>query len=314
VRSSAPASLTAATGPKRGMRGHSAVAGWRCGVTVAGVADLVSSRSTQTSRRALPAPVKAAGGPGRDFFTGVMFLLRGLGMYARSPRLMLLGVIPALISAVVIVSAVVLVVYFSGDLANLMTPYAQSWAPGLRDMLRALIVVALVVVVAVLAVLVYAALTLLIGEPFYEAISNRVEDRLGGVPGAVHVPMGRMIRHSLVDSVRLFIFTLLCGVPLFLGGLIPVVGETVVPALTALVGSWVLALELTGVAFERRGLRYVHRRQVLRQRRSLALGFGLTTFVCFLIPLGAVLVMPAAVAGATLMTRHLYGLPTSSAQ
>jgi len=274
------------------------------------VADLVSSRS---SSRGAPAPVKAVGGAGRDFFSGVMFLLRGLGMYARSPRLMLLGLIPALISAVVIVAAVALLIYFAEDVAGFMTPWAQDWSPGVRDTLRALVEVALVVVVLVLAVLLYTALTLLIGEPFYEAISQRVEERLGGLPDEVHVPMGRMIVRSTVDSIRLFVFATMVGIPLFLGGLIPVFGETAVPVLTAVFGGWVLALELTGVPFERRGLRFVQRRAVLRQRRSLALGFGLATFVCFLIPLGAVLVMPAAVAGATLLTRRVYGLPTSTA-
>jgi CysZ protein len=268
----------------------------------------------QLSRRSVPAPVKAVGGAGKDFLDGAMFLLRGLGMFARSPRLMLLGLIPALISAVVIISAVVLVIYVAGDLAGFMTPFAQTWSTGVRDTLRVLIVIALIVVVVALAVLLYTALTLLIGEPFYEAISHRVEERLGGVPDEVHVPMARMVMHSLVDSLRLFVFALLVGIPLFLGGLIPGVGETVVPVLAALVSGWVLVLELTTVPFERRGLRYTQRRQVLRQRRPLALGFGVATFVCFLIPLGAVLVMPAAVAGATLMTRRVYGLPTSAAQ
>src|SRR5690349_17411983 len=133
-----------------------------------------------------------------------MFLLRGLGMYARSPRIMLLGLIPALISAVVVVSAVVLVIYFAGDLAAFMTPFAQSWSTGVRDTLRVLIVIALIVVVVALAILLYTALTLLIGEPFYEAISHRVEEGLGRVPHEVHVPMARMVIHSLVDSVRLF--------------------------------------------------------------------------------------------------------------
>jgi CysZ protein len=268
----------------------------------------------ESSRRTAAAPVKAVGGAGRDFFTGVGFLLRGLGMYARSPRLLLLGLIPAFISAVVVVAVVALVVYFSGDLADLMTPYAQDWSPALRDTLHALIVIALVVVVAVLAVLLYTALTLLIGEPFYEAISHRVEERLGGVPNEVNVPMGRMIWHSLVDSVRLFAFAVIVGIPLFLTGLIPVVGQTVVPVLTAVFSGWMLTLELTGVPFERRGLRLVQRRQLLRRNRPLALGFGVATFVCFLIPLGAVFVMPAAVAGATLMTRRVYGLPTAPAE
>jgi CysZ protein len=37
----------------------------------------------------------------------------------------------------------------------------------------------------------------------------------------------------------------------------------------------------------------------------MALGFGAATFVSFLIPLGAIVVMPAAVAGATLLSRRI---------
>ena len=50
-------------------------------------------------------------------------------------------------------------------------------------------------------------------------------------------------------------------------------------------------------------------RRALRRNRWLALGFGVSVFVGFVIPLGAVLLMPAAVIGATLLTRYLYGLP-----
>ena len=35
----------------------------------------------------------------------------------------------------------------------------------------------------------------------------------------------------------------------------------------------------------------------------MAIGFGAAVFVCFLIPLGAILVMPAAVAGGTVLAR-----------
>jgi CysZ protein len=48
---------------------------------------------------------------------------------------------------------------------------------------------------------------------------------------------------------------------------------------------------------------------MLRSRRPMALGFGVATFVCFLIPGGAILIMPAAVAGATVLSRRLFNLP-----
>ena len=86
-------------------------------------------------------------------------------------------------------------------------------------------------------------------------------------------------------------------------------GQIIAPILAGTLGGWVLALELTSVPFERRGKRFRERRAMLRARRPMAIGFGVATFVCFLIPLGAVLVMPAAVAGATIMSRRLFGLP-----
>jgi CysZ protein len=48
---------------------------------------------------------------------------------------------------------------------------------------------------------------------------------------------------------------------------------------------------------------------VLRANRPLTLGFGVAVFLCFLIPLGAILLMPAAIAGATLLSRRALGRP-----
>ena len=59
--------------------------------------------------------------------------------------------------------------------------------------------------------------------------------------------------------------------------------------------------------FERRGLYYRHRKQALRQNRMMTLGFGSATFLSFLIPFMAVIVMPAAVVGATLLARRILG-------
>ena len=68
---------------------------------------------------------------------------------------------------------------------------------------------------------------------------------------------------------------------------------------------WILALELTSVPFERRGLRFADRKRALRQHRPMARGFGAATFLCTVIPLFTVIAMPAAVAGATLLSRRI---------
>jgi CysZ protein len=248
--------------------------------------------------------------PARDFVTGIGMLGKGIATYGRSPGLLLLGLLPAFISFALLFTGFVFVLYFIGPEARAATWFASGWPEGLRELVRALAAVAIIVAFVFLSFIFYVGLTLAIGDPFYEKISVRVEDRLGGVPNAVNLPWWKEIRRSIGEALRLLVFSVVVAVLVFAVGLLPVAGQIAGPVIGALVGGWALAVELTGIAFARRGVRLRERRRILRGRRWLALGFGVSVFVCFLIPLGAILVMPAAVAGATLLTRHVYGLPT----
>jgi len=241
----------------------------------------------------------------RQFLTGAGLLGRGLGLVLRSPRLLALGLLPALISGALYAVALVVLVDFLPRLSAATTWFADGWATGWRDLIRVLAGVGLVGVALLLGILTFTAVTLLIGDPFYERISELVEDRFGGVPDGVEVGFWRSLARSLVDSVRLVGLSILVGIPLFVLGLLPFVGQTVIPALGAAIGGWLLALELTGVPFQRRGQRLRHRRKALRAQLPLTLGFGVAVFLCFLLPLGAVLLMPAAIAGGTLLSRKI---------
>jgi len=245
----------------------------------------------------------------REFVTGAGLLGRGLGQVLRRPGLFGLGVLPALISGLLYAAALVTLITFLGDLTSAVTWFADDWATGWRDALRIFAGLALLGVAGLLTVLTFTAVTLLIGDPFYEKISGLVEARYGGVPDEVEISLGRSLARSLVDSLRLIGLSVLFGIPLFAAGFIPVVGQTVVPVVGGAIGGWLLAVELTGVPFQRRGQRLRHRRAALRADRPTALGFGVAVFACFLIPLGAVLLMPAAVVGGTLLSRKALGLP-----
>ncbi|WP_233604358.1 EI24 domain-containing protein [Micromonospora sp. HM5-17] len=257
-----------------------------------------------------------AGRAGRfvsDFTTGVGLFFRGLGSYVRNPGLVLLGVVPALISGTLYLAGFVALVYYAADLAELVTPFADDWSGWTRTGTRLIAGLAIVGLGGLLGALTFTAVTLVIGDPFYEAISQRVEAWYGGVPNEVEVPWWRSLLRSIVDSLRLVLRSALIGIPLFVAGFIPIVGQVVVPVIAALIGGWFLAVELVGVPFYRRGMRLDDRRRVLREHRPLALGFGVAVFVCFLIPLGAVLLMPAAVTGAALLSRRILNQPLDRA-
>ncbi|MEV4635999.1 EI24 domain-containing protein [Actinoplanes sp. NPDC049548] len=252
----------------------------------------------------------ATGGALREFLAGAGLLGRGLGLVLRSPRLLGLGLVPAVIAGLLYTAAVITLIAFVGDLASAVTWFADDWATFWRDLVRVLAGAALLGLGGLLLVLTFTAVTLLIGDPFYEKISGLVEQRYGGVPDEVEVPLLASLGRSLRDSLRLIGLSILVGIPLFVAGFIPVVGQTVVPVVGGAVAGWLLAVELTGVPFQRRDKRLRERRAALRTRRPLALGFGVAVFACFLIPLGAVLLMPAAVAGGALLSRKVLGLPT----
>jgi CysZ protein len=242
----------------------------------------------------------------RDFFTGIGIFFRGFKMYGTDPGLIVLGLIPALIAGILLIGLFVLLVVFIDNLAKDVTWFANDWSAGPRESIQLLAGISLVGLFALLAIVTFTSITLAIGDPFYEKISERVESRLGGSTATtVQLPWYKEFVRGIGESVRMIAISAMIGIPLFLLGFIPGVGQTVIPVLGALFGGWFLAVELVGVPFARRGIRLAQRRKMLKTRRSMAIGFGAAVFLCFLIPLGAILVMPAAVAGGTVLARKV---------
>ncbi|MEU6786360.1 EI24 domain-containing protein [Nonomuraea angiospora] len=233
----------------------------------------------------------------RDFTSGVGFFFQGLGWVARHGRWWLFGLIPALIAFAVYVAALILLGTHATDLATFLTPFAESW--GWRDLFRTLVGIVVFLGGLALAVLTFTALTLAIGEPFYERLSAEVDP----LPDVDEQPWWRTLPRSLRDSLITLFYVLLFTIPLFFLGFVPVVGQTVVPVLGALVSGFFLTVELTTLALERRGMARKQRFALLRANKASALGFGVVGFLLFLVPFVAVIAMPAAVAGAALLVR-----------
>lgn len=376
----------------------------------------------------------------RDFVRGIGLFGRGLFLILRSPRLLLIGAAPALLTGLLLLGGLVALTFWVDDLAALVTPFADNWVSGLREAIRVAISVALFGAALVIGVLSFSALTIAIGGPFYEHIAEKLEDILeaedslgtanpagtanaaapagwpgpansagttnpaipadspgpanpadttnaaapadwpssanpagttnpaapagshgpanpagdaypaspagspgpanpagtaspaglaaspgsagtpgpagtapptpAGSPGPAGPPpvqdlsWGRLLWLGLRDGVLLILRSLLFTIPLVIAGFVPVVGQTVVPVLLALMTSWFLALELVAVSFYRRGMDLEQRRAVMSKRRALAVGFGLPASLLCAIPLLAIIVMPVAFAGGVLLAHE----------
>jgi len=244
-----------------------------------------------------------------DLLTGVGFLRRGFGLWITSPRLMLLGALPAFLVGIVYLAGIVVLLVNLDTVVIWATPFADRWAEPLILTTRVAAALVFVIVAALVAVYTFTAVTLVVGDPFYERIWRRTETLVGEAPAESSLGFWSRFGRTLADTLRLLLLTILVSLVVLLIGFIPVVGTVAGAILGALVGGWFLTLELCGFAFEARGLRLRDRRRALAARRARTLGFGVATYLLFLVPFVAIVVMPAAVAGATLLSRDALGEP-----
>ncbi len=237
----------------------------------------------------------------REFAAGFGTLVRGFGLWRTHPRLLAQGLIPAAISFVLLTAALIPFGFSLGAITAWFTPFADGWTAGWRDALRIAIGIVLFVAAAVLAGLVFTALTLTIGDPFYQRIWREVERSLGGAD-----PSGDTGFWSTVaEGLRLVALGALVALLTLALGFVPVVGGVLATVVGVLLSGRLLARELTGRAFDARGLSHAERLRLLASGRARVLGFGVAAQLCFMVPLGAVVTMPAAVAGSTMLARAL---------
>jgi CysZ protein len=248
--------------------------------------------------------------PVSELVSGFTLLVRGFGLVVRRPRNFLLGAVPPAITSVLFAIVLSVLIARMGPIVGALTPFARRWPEGAEDAVQIAIGVALVGGVALLMVVTFTAITLAVGGPIYDKISEYVERDLGpdqsGTTPSYDEPLVHGIGRSVRQSLAVIAVSAVGAVPLFFAGFIPIVGQSVVPVVAAMFGGWLLTIELLGGPFERRGLLTIReRRSAMRTRRLHVWGFGAPTFALLAVPFLAIVVFPAAAAGSTLLAREL---------
>ncbi len=248
----------------------------------------------------------------RDLGVGFGYLLKGQRWVARHGRSYGFGLLPGLITLVLYAAALVALAIWGADAVTWATPFADDWSSPWQGLFRGFLTAVLFALGLLLAVLTFTAVTLLVGQPFYENLSEKVDADVSpdGTAPVSDLPLWRELWISARDSLRVLVRAGLWGVLLFALGFLPVVGQTVVPVLGFFVTGFFLTEELAAVAMQRRGVDLRARLTLLRSRKTLVWGYGTPLGLAFLVPFVAVFLMPGAVAGATLLARDLLGEET----
>ncbi|MEU8692344.1 EI24 domain-containing protein [Streptomyces sp. NPDC048665] len=248
----------------------------------------------------------------RDLGVGFGYLLRGQRWAGRHGRQYRFGLLPGLLTLVLYAAALVALAVWGEDAVTWATPFADHWSSPWQGLFRGFLTAVLFALGLLLAVLTFTAVTLLVGQPFYESLSEKADADVSpdGTAPRSDLPLWRELWISGRDSLRVLVRAGLWGVLLFALGLLPFVGQTVVPVLGFFVTGFFLTEELAAVALQRRGVELRARLALLRSRKTLVWGFGTPLGLAFLVPFAAVFLMPGAVVGATLLARDLLGEET----
>ena len=109
-----------------------------------------------------PPPAPRAGGP----VAGATDVLRGIGLFLRTPGVRLLGILPVVLAALLVLVLLGLLVVYLDELADALTPFADRWEEGSRTLVRVGAGLALLLTSTAVLVVSFTVIAQIIGQPF----------------------------------------------------------------------------------------------------------------------------------------------------
>lgn len=182
---------------------------------------------------------------------------------------------------------------------------SEAWYAAAFSLVRNLIAWVATIVVWVALAWVYTFVANIIAAPFNGLLAERVEAHLTGKPLPPGSGFGALVkeipRTLTSEATRLWYLAsrfIVVFIALFMLGFVPLLG-LLAPALMFLFGAWVFALEYLDYPMGNHGMRFRDVRRRAAEKRLSCLGFGAAVALTSSIPIINLVVMPAAVAGAT---------------
>ncbi len=232
-----------------------------------------------------------------DLVRGAGYVWRGLRIVFR-PGLRRFAVAPVLVSVVVFGAVVVIALRGFEALVEQLLPAADVWW---QVVLHALMWVFFALTTILVVYFCFTIVANLIAAPFNGWLAEAVERQLTGTGDSRAPGLARLLKdmpRALLNELRKFLYYLTRLLPVLILFWLPG-AQILAPLVWVLVISWLLAVEYVDYPMSNRGHLLKDVRRYLADRRMLSLGFGAMTLALTLVPVVNLVIMPAAVAGAT---------------
>ena len=229
---------------------------------------------------------------------GIQYLIRGIQLM-RVPKLMVFILIPLAINMVVFGS---LIGWAISYLNALVPEWIQS-LPAWMSFIEWIIWPLLVLLFGLLSGYLFTTVTLMIASPFNSLLAEKVEEHYTGqeVEGFENVGAALMaVPMSIMRELRKLAYYLPMAMLVFICTWIPLVNFAV-PFLWFLLGAWMMSLQFLDYPLDNHRQSFKAVVEFAGQERLTTMGFGGSVALCVSIPILNLIIVPAAVAGATLL-------------
>ena len=214
----------------------------------------------------------------------------------RQPGVRIYAVTPLLINMVLFAS----LIWFGYERFSPLVDYMMSGISAIFNFLRWIIWLIISTFTAIFVFFAFTPIANIVAAPFNALLSEKIEIRLTGKAISANSSFMKMARDSFLSQIRKLVYIIFWSAVLLLISLIPLVNFAA-PFLWVIFGSWLLSLEYLDYPMGNHELNFTRQRQILAARKGLSLGFGSSVMVLTSIPLLNFIVMPVAVAGATVL-------------
>ena len=231
------------------------------------------------------------GNPLYQFWMGLRFSWSGLCLFAKSPRLQLLGIVPTVLTGG---SFVGLIWFGIRVVRNAIDPWVMSlphWLGMIAEIVGSSVAA---IALLLLSYAVFVPLVGIISAPFRDAMSMHTEQLLRGEATDNGLGLGQ----SLVQIGLLLGFQLVVVVMIIAANIsAPGIGTL----LSVAIALYMTTLDMVDPALGLRGYLLRQKLTFVRHHFALLAGFGLLSFALFLVPGLNLAILPVATIGGTLL-------------
>ena len=231
------------------------------------------------------------------FVTGAGYLFKGFKMLSQ-PGLRRFIVVPLTLNVVLFS----LLIWQGFDWIDQAVAYGLSWIPEWLSFLSWVMWPLLFLTMMIFVFYTFSIVANLIASPFNGLLSEKTEGQF--LPPAINSPVGisgiiAIVPHSLGREASKLLYFLPRALVLLVLTLIPGVNVIAIPV-WYLFSAWFLAIQYCDYPTDNHNISVPELRALLGKRRLCSLGFGSITLLFTMVPIINLVVIPAAVIGATL--------------